>query len=319
MVKNQKQLKIKDLNDFSVIEDYLQLEKKDVSELSESSISNIWCEFVLTLFDYIKSKKTDYSKILKVFEPKTLAYIYFSSSNRHSIFDYLIKLDFKFSILEAININSLQWYSETPTVDDKMFVFDKFYHLEEKSFFDERFSIYPIFTNSYRLGRDRSLWLKDKKEGYVSLFDDKTNSKIIIKSESSAYNSIYMDAKLGFIVYFKDLPSMYITFNFDSNKNIFIHQIQSKHKDRGHYKINDWQNYFLNFVKKTFSGFNINIISGESAEKIIWAGYKSIQQNEPDVFELVKPSKERVESVVNFYNSFGDNVFNKFDIIYIKL
>lgn len=318
MVKNHKQLTVKDLNDISIIENYLHLNEDDISNLSSSAICNLWCDAVQILFDHITLKKTDHAKIFKIFKPETLAYIYFSSSNGYSIFDDLIKSDFKFSILNAINVNSIQWYSEKLNIDDKMFIFDKFYNLDEKSFFDDRFSIYPIFTNAYRLGRDRSLWLKDKKEGYVSLFDDITNSKVVMKSDSTAYNSIYMDAKLGFIVYFKDLPSIYITFNFDSNKNLFIHQIQSKHKDRGHYKIKNWQNYFLNFVKNTFSGFNVNIISGESAEKLIWAGYKTIEKNEPEVFEKVKPSNERIDSVINFYNSFGHEKFNKFDIVYIK-
>lgn len=39
-----------------------------------------------------------------------------------------------------------------------------------------------------------------------------------------------MDAKIGLIFYFKNKPSILISFNLGKNNNLFIHQIQCQKK-----------------------------------------------------------------------------------------
>lgn len=311
----------KELLDDNIITKYLKLSFEDISGMTTSEKCNLWAESVNIIFSSIKnSDNVDFSRIFKVFDIDSLAFIHFNSSvasHDYYVSRYLTEADPKSRIILEIELTTWQWYDEKSNPDVSFEVFKSIYHINEKSFFDDRFSVFPIFTQT-KQGRDRSPWIKDIKEGFVSFFDEDINSKVTINSDKSAYNSIFMDAKLGFLICFKDKPSMVVSFNFDNDKNILIHQIQSKPKDRGHYKIKNWQNYIINFISSLFNEFNVKIISGKSVSELVAKGYEHTRINDPEIYKIVFPSSETFDRIKNNYDSLSKNkkTFSKNNVFY---
>lgn len=312
----------KELLDDNNITKYLKLSFEDIEGMTISEKCNLWAESINIIFSSIKnSNNIDFSRIFKIFNIDSLAFIHFNSSpssHDYYVSRYLVEADPKSRIILEIEMTTWQWYDEECNPDIAFKIFESIYHINEKSFFDDRFSIFPIYTHALKQGRDRSPWIKDIKEGFVSHFDDEIKAKITINSDRSAYNSIFMDAKLGFLISFNNKPSMIVSFNFDNEKNILIHQIQSKPKDRGHYKIKNWQQYVFDFIAQTFEGFNLKIISGDSVISLISKGYEHTRINDPDIYDLVFPKKETFDRIKKNYDSFSksNKVFFKNNISY---
>ena len=176
-------------------------------------------------------------------------------------------------------------------------------NLPEITLNDERFSAFPLYTSQYNpFGLDRSVYLKNQKGSPYKFFDKETGEKKMIESKSG-YNSFFMDGKVGVAFYFKNKPSMLVTFDYDTNKNIFIKQVQCQNKDRGHYKIKgDWKIALIDYVKSLFPDYNIHLISGEDIAKLVSKSYQS-----DNVF---KPEKETLKRIEKFYNDIYPNSSN---------
>jgi hypothetical protein len=287
-----------------VLKMYRQINFNDNSDNSE--VSAYWYKVLYILTKALKiqhkrgiTEKSNYSKLLNYFHIDTLAFLYINSkdSNKDYVLDGLRNLDDKFWMLKTLTEMSSQWYEEdcNPVISYRLW--QTFNSMHNKiAFNDKRFSIQPIFTNAYRKGRDATPWLRKLEAGWIKFYDRETQKKKMEKGESGAYSTNFMDAKVGFVIYFKKMPSMLISFNCDSNWNLFIHQIQCKPKDRGHYKLDNWKESCLALLQEYFSGFKIHLIKGESLTKMIPDDYKSAP-------ESVKPTPETLDRICNTYNT----------------
>lgn len=282
-------------------------------------------EFWYLMFDmlskHVKTHNHDeseydrHARALKIFNLETLVYIYINAPCYRSCgtMETLIILDTSCEIIDALMSMSHQWYGEQRNNEIVFGLWQKFRTLPETTVFnDDRFKIYPIFTNAYLQGLDRSNWIRDLEAGWINVFEQSTNTKGLQRYKTSAYNTNYMDAKVGIVIYFKNLPSMIISFNCDSDWNLYIHQIQCKPKDRGHYKIKNWQESCFNLVKSIFPEFKLHLISGAGVVESINRGYAH-----SDV--KLHPSKETLTRVAASYDSMIPNLkmtTTKYDIVY---
>lgn len=213
------------------------------------------CDFIKNNFSY------DFVKYLLLNSKE-----YFSSNFLH-IVSYTYPL---LSLIQDISLTPWQWYLEE--IESKV-VSDVFSVLEKpKPFFDSRFEVMPISSYSYQ-GFNSSNWLANKK-GSLSKDFDKDLNFIGYKRDKSSYRNIYIDAKIGFVFYFKDLPSIVTSFSFDNKNNLYIHQIQSQNKDRGHYKLgSDWRKVIIKYIAESFPNFNIFLIDGKCAANMVKSSY----------------------------------------------
>jgi hypothetical protein len=192
-------------------------------------------------------------------------------------------------LLEAIKHTPWQWFLEEST---PLITLDIFHKLTQTITInnDKRFKILPMHCHK-RKGFNSSNWLKEESGGYSR--DKKNHHKVSYLKNKSSFETIYIDAKLAFLIYFNNKPSITISFNFDADKNIYIHQIQAQHKDRGHYKLgSNWKEFIASFINEIFNDYTVNIISGESMCSIISSSYSSNAKTKPkdSVLEKIKHS-----------------------------
>lgn len=316
MFELKKHLKIKDLNDQSIINAYhyklADFVEKPLNindpKVFWYQVFNFMVQNSLVLFPRSKNKEDSYIRLLTYFELETMVYIYIYYPEYRSLdmMKALCSFDFSCEIIDSLMCMSYQWYNEDRNPDIVFNLWQKFNLINGKTVFDDdRFSIYPLFTNGYKRGMDRSNWIRDLQAGWLTVFEESTQSKGLQKYTSSAYCSNYLDAKIGFVIYFKNMPSIVVSFNCDKNWNLYVHQIQCKPKDRGHYKIKNWQLSCLKVVKQIFSEYNIYLISGNYLSDFILEGYSQSD-------DIMKPSNETLKRVADSYDSILEE--NKFFI-----
>jgi len=167
-------------------------------------------------------------------------------------------------------------------------------------FDDDRFRALPLYTCKYvTKGLDRSVFLHNEKGSPYKYVDPESN-EIVTKESKSGYNSFYMDGRVGIVFYFKDKPSMMISFNFDADKNIYIKQVQCQKKDRGHYKIKgDWKIAIIDYVKELFPEHKILLISG----KDMVDGVLSTYDEESPLY----PTKVTIDRINKLYDNLYPN------------
>ncbi len=107
-----------------------------------------------------------------------------------------------------------------------------------------------------------------------------------------------MDAKLGLLFLFEGKPSMTVAFNIDRNGDIFVHQIQSFIKDRGHYKLGaNWRQILIDYLKSVFPESSIYLINGTRAANDVYRSYNAQSA------EAFKPSSLELEQIKQVYDS----------------
>lgn len=234
---------------------------------------NIWHEFLEYYFRTLREKHPEFiNKFSKEFIYKVFTY---SDKIIDSfLLSFLTKKFVYISLIKAIKISPFQWYDNDNMLSNDLTlnIFNRLLNLTTP-FNDERFFVEPIHAECLRGGINRSEWLNNKTGEYLSYFNEK-DEKIEYKAES-AYGTTFIDAKFGIIIFFKNKPSIKVSFNIDNDKNIYIHQIQATKKDRGHYKIKgNWRIEVIKYIKSIFNDFNINIISVDDLVFICKTSYR---------------------------------------------
>lgn len=184
-------------------------------------------------------------------------------------------------LLQAIRINASQWYSQNLDPAKVVVIFETMEKLP-KPFGDERFRCVPIHTHTYKRGYDYSAWLNQEK----GIFKPCGKQRY-----SSSFRQIYLDGKFGILIFFKNKPTITISFNIDNNDNIYLHQIQSHVKARGLYRLGEnWQQKTLDYVCTLFPNHKLNIIDGEFLSNMVKNSYsKDCAENDlPSKSELLK-------------------------------
>jgi hypothetical protein len=181
------------------------------------------------------------------------------------VFNCYVSLDLekhlyiKYPTLEFLKINrqaAWQQFSENLNEENVSYFFDKITNLTNP--LDDRFSIHPTFTYGNTKGFNNGTWF------------EKLNCK---DGKINAVKNMFLDSKIGFIIYFKNKPSIIVSFQI-LNNNIYIDQIQSTPKDRGHYKIKgDWREFIINYISNHFDKSNINLISPYTAYRLVKNAY----------------------------------------------
>lgn len=256
-----------------------------------------------------KDKKISYSeidnkKIFDIFTEDFLAILYLEvSASKH------ICCDIK-SVLSSMshNLDLLICMSRTPAIcysedcvdtSNKVYgIFKRLTNLKQP-FDDGRFRAIPIYVNqTIEKGMDRSKYLRNEKGSINrSYVKDDVTKEITYTRSSDGYYSNYLDAKVGVIFYFKDLPSILVSFNFDTQGNIFIHQIQCQIKDRGHYKLgSNWKEQVIQYMKDMFDGYDLHLISGDTIANLT---YESYGHKDPEYF---KPNAETLARIAKNYD-----------------
>lgn len=251
----------------------------------------------------IFDNEIDYSGILSLFSRELIELIYFHVSKTLFISSETetklqgISHDFHFMTSMARTPQITARISDEEVGDSAKQVYQAMIDLP-LPFNDDRFSVYPIYTSGLiDSGLDRSIYLKNKKGSVMKLINsDETG--VVYERQEQGYYSNFIDGKVGFIFYFKDLPSMIISFNFDNNKNIFINQIQCQRKDRGHYKLkNDWKLALLDYIKQVFPSYHLHIIDGQDLVKKVKSSYTRWPEH-------LKPSADTYNRIISTYDGF---------------
>lgn len=289
--------------------------KFDTITNSLKSKAKFWLKIIEEQYHAFRSKaqkhcsfyNIDFTPLAERFSPCFIAFIiaHCDSYIHRDLENLFHKVEPMLKLVDNIRLSEWQWYSkgdiEPLEVES---IYNKLSNLPQP-FDDSRFSAYPIHCDCYQKGRNRSEWLRDKK-GAISKYYDRELRKVYVERDETAYAGIFLDAKLGIIIYFKDLPSITISFNVDGYKNLYIHQIQATKKDRGHYKLKgDWRLHALNYLKSIFPEYTMHLLSGDNISKLVLGGYS---EDSPEDFKpsqtCLKRIKETYDSLLPEFNNF---------------
>lgn len=163
-----------------------------------------------------------------------------------------------------------------------------------KPFEDERFRAEPMHTRCNPRGYCHSLWLKKEKGHYHRSINDELDTVEISQCKSPCGN-IFMDAPVGILFFFKDRPCFYTSFSISHDRKLFIHQIQSVIKGRGHYHLSNWRQDVIEYLKEIFFDFEVYIITPENAVSLCVSSYCD---DAPDYF---KPNQETLSRIRESY------------------
>jgi hypothetical protein len=270
--------------------------------------ANFWLDLLTQVSGaYIRKKQEKVSRYNINFKPakkiatfallrKIVAY-----STNHIGYDFKDCFYKNYPMLEYVEATSISGQVALNVDSDK----DISYDISSKilkapiPFNDKRFKVLPMHS-SFKHGLNRSDWLQNEKG--VLYQNIKTG---IVERTKNSYNQIYLDTKIGFLFFFKNLPSITVSFYFDNEKNIYIQQIQSQRKDRGHYKIRgNWRNGVISYIQSLFPDYNLHLITGDSVNDILKQQYKESDNT------ISTKTLDRVKEIY-------DNIFekNKFKII----
>lgn len=201
----------------------------------------------------------------------------------------------KLSLIKAISLASWQAYMERMPVTEQTALANVLNALPAP-FEDARFSVVPMHTNSYRRGHCHSPWLRDIEGHYVHRWDPATHSRVLFKLHRAS-DSLFMDAKLGLLFLFQGKPSISVSFHVDQSGHVFIHQVQAKIKDRGHYKLGEqWRTRVIDYMRHIFQGRTLYLIHGEDAANDVSSAYGDVEQ------EVMRPSTQDLAHIRSVYN-----------------
>ena len=266
----------------------------------------------------LNSFEIDYTSFKKQIDPDTLTTIIIDSNTYIDIQTRKILYEIKpyLKLISAIKDSPWQWYLDDNCKNNVVNDIYRGLTSNKTPFNDERFKAVPTHTDNFKNGINSSEWFKLEKGGYSNKYNIDTKEYYRSKDENF-YRKTTIDAKIGFTIFFKNKPSITISFNFDYQKNIYIHQIQAQQKDRGHYKISsgDWRVKCIDYIKEVFPDYKIHLISGDSIVSIVNQYYQN--PNVPD--ELVI-SKEALNIIKNNYDNIIENsqIIEKNDVYYVE-
>lgn len=258
-------------------------------------------------YSELKEKKIDLSVLVEII---TNTNHRFNSINEEILSKLYPEIDFLLNIKNTPrHIFNHQNDEESNKASFK--IYEKIMNLPTP-FSDQRFRALPLYTSKYnKKGLDRSVFLNNEKGIPYRHLNLKTN-EITIKDTESGYNSFFMDSRIGVVFYFKDKASMLVSFNFDTENNIYIRQIQCMKKDRGHYKIKgDWKMAIIDYVKSLFPEHNILLISGKDSIENLIDNYKK-----DSIFFPTKITQERVKNIYDNLYSANNNSITKREVDY---
>mgnify|MGYP001169072005 CR=1 FL=1 len=314
--------------DFSNLENNLSERAKSLNALIDAKYNDAHKELNKNnksedLLDSVMNDiKPDFNIILNEFSYELIDLLPFYSNSEFPKCFYHHPIEekkyHKFKTLKK-NIISLTQvcFNEKQSIDLTIDIYYKLKNIYNQSAFnDNRFTTFPVCCNeNLTHGKNASEWMIPKHGGFVKQINKEKTAVNIISVEIAYYNFM-LDARLGIYFYFKNKPCFWITFNFDNNKNIYINQIQSALKGRGHYRLKGiWQKHVINFLQELFVDYNFFIISPNSVIDIVKSYYT---ENSPDFF---RPSKETLNRIHNKYQQLNDNQLkiNKNNIEYYKI
>lgn len=203
----------------------------------------------------------------------------------------------RLSLIRATNLTSWHAFYESTTIEQRTRLFDTLNNLPDP-FGDSRFTAVPVHTNCIGRGHAHSPWLHDIEGHFQTLWNEEKKCREVTKLKS-AYQYFYLDAKVGVLFLFNNRPSITLSFNVDKYNNVYVHQIQSKQKDRGHYKLGEnWRLLVLDYVKQLFPRSKVYLIGGEQAAKDTYATYGS------DTPLEFRPTPSELERIAETYNEF---------------
>lgn len=275
----------------NTIKKYSKYVDFDINFEEKDIYSKFWANFIEVLVKEIK--KTD--KILTDYLEPQLVYKAFAEKTGVLTSETALLLSSYFPLFTFMNdirLSSWHWYLECS--NDSTFVLDTFNRFSNlpTPFEDSRFEALPV-SCSYRRGFCESPWLSDKEGAFVKDFDHST-----IFKASSAENSLFLDAKLSICFFFKNTPSILVSFNINKNKQIFIHQIQAQLKDRGHYKLGDnWKLKVLQYLKSVLFDFDFYMLDSQHIVDLALSNYTG--------YESFKPNEETIQRIHKEYNAFN--------------
>lgn len=224
----------------------------------------------------------------------------------------------KFKTLKK-NIISLTQvcFNEKQNINLSIDIYNKLKSTYNKNAFnDHRFTTFPVCcSENLTHGKNSTEWLFHKHGGFVKQINKEKTAVNIITAESAYYNFM-LDARLGIYFYFKNKPCFWISFNFDNNKNIYINQIQSALKGRGHYRLKGiWQKHVIKFLQDLFFDYQLFIISPDCIIDIVKSYYTD---NSPIFF---RPSEKTLKRIHNKYRQLqnSQHIIKKGNINYSKI
>lgn len=201
----------------------------------------------------------------------------------------------RLGLLRAVSLVSWQAYMRHMPAAMQLRLFDRL-NSPPPPFQDERFSVLPVHTNCYKKGAAHSPWLKDVEGHYQHVWDKENACRKLEKMDDAA-SGFYLDAKIGLLFLFEGRPSIAVSFNVDNLGNIFIHQVQAKVKDRGHYKLGaNWRTRVTDYIKFMFTGSRVYLINGDQAAEDT---YRSYGEQAP---EGIKPNPTELSRIAQTYN-----------------
>jgi hypothetical protein len=284
--------------------------------------ANFWLFVTKEFYENFRSReqktvsfnKIDFSPLKENFSEEFIEYIFtYSTQYLGCDFERKIKVIAPYiPLIESIRLSPWQWYyGDDISKNDIELIYKKLKNL--KNPFDDRFTAHPIHAESIKKGFNRSEWLKDCKGGINNYLNQETGI-LELERDESAYNTIFIDAKIGIVIYYKNLPSITISFNVDSERNLYVHQIQSQLKDRGHYKVKgDWRVESLNYLKSIFPEFKIHLISGDNISNFIENSYK---ENPPkkSILDRIKNNYDSILPVFKEYKKISNIQYRQLEI-----
>lgn len=303
---------------YNQVEKYEGIDKRDITSLEavlecEDKKANLFITFITLHVNHfngeqrenqIRSSQIDYSplkeyypiEILKLILLKTTQYVNMDTEYAiYKMYPYL-------KLIDAIKHSPWQWYYDNDISSD---IVENIYNQltnPTTPFGDDRFKAVPINANCYRSGNSTSEWLS-KEQGGMNHYYNKETDSVYLKRDEDCFRSIFIDAKIGLVIFFKNKPSITISFNYDGNKNIYIHQVQAQIKDRGHYKIKgDWKLATIDYLQSLFPDFKLHLISGRDISTLVRNGYK--KDETPDCLMVTKETLSKIQK--NYDNIMPD-------------
>jgi hypothetical protein len=322
------------LDIYTKVEKLFGIDEKEIGSLDDvlsckHKKANLFITFIVGHIEYFKINEqeeknisaydVDYSPLkekysLDVLERILIDLTQYVSSDAERVIE---SFNPYFKLIETIRLTPWQWYSEneiSSTLVESLYL--RLTNLKVP-FGDDRFKALPVHVDCYRKGNNRSEWLRNENGGINTYYNEKTNSAYQHR-DKTCYNGIFIDAKIGIVIFFKDKPSITISFNFDNDKNLYIHQIQAQPKDRGHYKVKgDWQTECINYIKSLFPEFKLHLISGKDISEMVSLGYQS--DTMPECMKISPNTISRIKENYDKLMSHCSNWVKKGDVEYRKL
>ena len=266
-----------------------ELEVAEIYKSKEES-ANFWKRAFSYLTQHLNTNVNNLSpeQVTDYFNYDLIKYVFaYSNVAIGNAQEYFYKKYPYLELLQAIRISTSQWHGERLKGNKAIEVFNIMERLPSP--FDMRFRAVPVHTASIRKGFDYSTWLQQESGGFNPY--DKT-----IRFDSSFRNN-YLDSKYGILIFFKDKPSILISFLIDNENNLYIHQIQSQIKDRGHYKLGaEWREKVISYIETLFPRHNTHIIDGFDSAKMAYDCYCE------EVEQEFKPDPDTIKRIEKSYN-----------------